>query len=326
MFILNFKDIEKKNKMTKIFIDGQAGTTGLKLAERLESRRDVQLIQIGSDERKDKEARRACIAEADIAFFCLPDAAAIEAAELAEGTDTVLIDASTAHRTVPGWAYGFPELSDTFKKNIINGRRIAVPGCHASGFNAIVYPLVACGLLPKDYPIVCYSVTGYTGGGKSMIAEYEDPNRSAELDAPRQYGLTQQHKHLKEMVAVNGLTRTPIFAPIVADFPRGMVVSVPLFSDLLCEHVTVQRVREIYNTHYENKPFVKVRKARESGMIGANQFAGRDDMEIEVGGNDERILVTARFDNLGKGASGAAVQCMNLVLGADETTGLNIGE
>ena len=228
--------------MTKVFIDGQAGTTGLKLAERLQARSDLQLIQIDEAARKNKQARRQCIAEADIAFFCLPDAAAIEAAELAEDTDTVLIDASTAHRTVPGWAYGFPELSDTFKNNIINEQRIAVPGCHASGFNAIVYPLIACGLLPKDYPIVCYSVTGYTGGGKSMIAEYEDPNRNTELDAPRQYALTQQHKHLKEMVAVNGLERTPVFAPIVADFPRGMVVSVPLFADLLTRRATVQDV------------------------------------------------------------------------------------
>ncbi len=312
--------------MTKVFIDGQAGTTGLKLAERLQARSDLQLIQIDEAARKNKQARRQCIAEADIAFFCLPDAAAIEAAELAEGTDTVLIDASTAHRTVPGWAYGFPELSDTFKNNIINGQRIAVPGCHASGFNAIVYPLITCGLLPKDYPIVCYSVTGYTGGGKSMIAEYEDPNRNTELDAPRQYALTQQHKHLKEMVAVNGLERTPVFAPIVADFPRGMVVSVPLFAGLLTRRATVQDVRDIFKKHYDQKPFVKVREAREDGMIGANNFAGRDDMEIEVGGNDERILVTARFDNLGKGASGAAVQCMNLVLGTDETTGLNLGE
>lgn len=312
--------------MTKIFIDGQAGTTGLKLAERLQTRSDLQLLQISEADRKDAAARKQYIAEADIAFFCLPDAAAIEAAELAEGTDTILIDASTAHRTVPGWAYGFPELSESFKNNIINGKRIAVPGCHASGFNAIVYPLIACGLLPKDYPIVCYSVTGYTGGGKSMIAEYEAPNRESALDAPRQYGLTQQHKHLKEMVAVNELTRTPVFAPIVADFPRGMVVSVPIFTDLLTKPADVADVLNIYKKHYANKPFVKVRELRQSGMIGANVFAGRDDMEIEVNGNAQRILVTARFDNLGKGASGAAVQCMNLVLGTDETTGLNLGE
>lgn len=312
--------------MTKIFIDGQAGTTGLKLAERLQTRSDLQLLQISEADRKDAAARKQYIAEADIAFFCLPDAAAIEAAELAKDTDTILIDASTAHRTVPGWAYGFPELSESFKNNIINGKRIAVPGCHASGFNAIVYPLVACGLLPKDYPIVCYSVTGYTGGGKSMIAEYEAPNRESALDAPRQYGLTQQHKHLKEMVAVNELTRTPVFAPIVADFPRGMVVSVPIFTDLLTKPADVADVLNIYKKHYANKPFVKVRELRQSGMIGANVFAGRDDMEIEVNGNAQRILVTARFDNLGKGASGAAVQCMNLVLGTDETTGLNLGE
>lgn len=312
--------------MTKIFIDGQAGTTGLKLAERLQTRSDLQLLQISEADRKDAAARKQYIAEADIAFFCLPDAAAIEAAELAEGTDTILIDASTAHRTVPGWAYGFPELSESFKNNIINGKRIAVPGCHASGFNAIVYPLVACGLLPKDYPIVCYSVTGYTGGGKSMITEYEAPNRESALDAPRQYGLAQQHKHLKEMVAVNELTRTPVFAPIVADFPRGMVVSVPIFTDLLTKPADVADVLNIYKKHYANKPFVKVRELRQSGMIGANVFAGRDDMEIEVNGNAQRILVTARFDNLGKGASGAAVQCMNLVLGTDETTGLNLGE
>lgn len=312
--------------MTKIFIDGQAGTTGLKLAERLQTRSDLQLLQISEADRKDAAARKQYIAEADIAFFCLPDAAAIEAAELAKDTDTILIDASTAHRTVPGWAYGFPELSESFKNNIINGKRIAVPGCHASGFNAIVYPLVACGLLPKDYPIVCYSVTGYTGGGKSMIAEYEAPNRESALDAPRQYGLTQQHKHLKEMVAVNELTRTPVFAPIVADFPRGMVVSIPIFTDLLTKPADVADVLNIYKKHYANKPFVKVRELRQSGMIGANVFAGRDDMEIEVNGNAQRILVTARFDNLGKGASGAAVQCMNLVLGTDETTGLNLGE
>lgn len=312
--------------MTKVFIDGQAGTTGLKLAERLQTRSDLQLLQISEADRKNAAARKQYIAEADIAFFCLPDAAAIEAAELAEGTDTILIDASTAHRTVPGWAYGFPELSESFRNNIINGKRIAVPGCHASGFNAIVYPLIACGLLPKDYPIVCYSVTGYTGGGKSMIAEYEAPNRESALDAPRQYGLTQQHKHLKEMVAVNELTRTPVFAPIVADFPRGMVVSVPIFTDLLTKPADVADVLNIYKKHYANKPFVKVRELRQSGMIGANVFAGRDDMEIEVNGNAQRILVTARFDNLGKGASGAAVQCMNLVLGTDETTGLNLGE
>ena len=310
--------------MTKVFIDGREGTTGLRITERLSARSDIELLIIDEVLRKDPAARRDMIEQSDVTFLCLPDAAAKEAVAMAP--DTVkIIDASTAHRTLPGWAYGFAELSEAHRQAIATGNRIAVPGCHASGFNSLVYPMIKSGLMSTDYPVVCHSVTGYSGGGKKMIAQYQDENRDEELSSPRQYGLTQMHKHLKEMKAVPGLSQEPIFNPIVADYYAGMVVTVPVFTSLLKGKPTLAAVRELFMEHYRNQQLVKVIESEEApSFLGANNLAGRDSMEILITGNDDRILLTSRFDNLGKGASGAAVQCMNITLGLDETTGLVI--
>ena len=313
--------------MTKIFIDGSQGTTGLKIYERFAERDGIELLKIDEDKRKDARERAKMINASDITFLCLPDAASIEAVSLVENDAVKIIDTSTAHRTNPEWAYGFAELDKAFREKIRTSHRIAVPGCYASGFNAIVYPLVNHGVIKPDYPLTCYAMSGYTGAGKKGIAQYEDPNRDGELDSPRQYALSQEHKHLKEMKAISGLSRIPFFAPHICDYPRGMVVSSPLFADMLDKKMTKADNREVFASHYEGENFIKVRDLGYSeSMIGANNFAGRDDMEIEVNGNDKRILVTARFDNLGKGASGAAIQCMNIALGLDETTGLHLGE
>lgn len=313
--------------MTKIFIDGSQGTTGLKIYERFAERDGIELLKIDEDKRKDARERAKKINASDITFLCLPDAASIEAVSLVENDAVKIIDTSTAHRTNPEWAYGFAELDKAFREKIRTSHRIAAPGCYASGFNAIVYPLVNHGVISPDYPLTCYAMSGYTGAGKKGIAQYEDANRDGELDSPRQYALSQEHKHLKEMKAISGLTRIPFFAPHICDYPRGMVVSIPLFADMLDKKMTKADIREVFASHYEGEIFIKVRDLGYSeSMIGANSFAGRDDMEIEVNGNDERILVTARFDNLGKGASGAAIQCMNIALGLDETTGLHLGE
>ena len=308
--------------MVHVFIDGSAGTTGLRIYERLSSRKDISLIRLPEELRKDPSARRDAIYSANAVFLCLPDPAAIEAVELAEGCSTVIIDTSTAHRTAEGWAYGFPELRG-FRDKIRNSNRIANPGCHASGFIALIAPLVHAGLLNKDVLLCCTSLTGYSGGGKKMIAEYEGEDRSPLLDAPRQYGLGQQHKHLKEMAAVCGLTRVPAFMPIVGDFYSGMEVSVPLFADQL--NGSIDDVKAAYRAAYEGPVVNFAEAADESGFLSAGALSGRDDMQISVAGNAERILVTARFDNLGKGASGAALQNMNLLLGIDETEGLVIG-
>lgn len=307
--------------MTKVYIDGSAGTTGLRIHERLAGRSDLEFLDIPKELRKDNEARAERMNQSDITFFCLPDAAAVEAESLVTNPDVCIIDTSTAHRTMPGWCYGFPELSTAHRTAIQTAKRISVPGCHASGFNALVYPLMAGGIVSADYPFVCYSVTGYSGGGKSMIAAYEEPDRDSELASPRQYGVTQSHKHLKEMKAVPELMREPIFAPIVDDYYSGMVVSVPLYGHLLAKPQTVASLKEYFTQYYAGQPLIAVAQEVPS-FISANSFSGRDTMEILVGGNDERILLAARFDNLGKGASGAAIQCMNLVLGLDETAGL----
>ena len=309
--------------MTKVYIDGSAGTTGLRIRERLTARRDIEILTLPDALRKDEAARRQQMNESDITFFCLPDAAAVEAEALVTEPHVRILDTSTAHRTLPGWHYGFPELSGGHREGLLSARRVSVPGCHASGFLALVYPLTAGGILPADYPLVCYSVTGYSGGGKNMIASYEDPEREEELGSPRQYGVTQQHKHLKEMQAVPGLLRAPVFAPVVADYYSGMVVSVPLYSHLLNGKQTPERLREYFREYYEGQPLLRVADEVPS-FIGANTLAGKDTMEILVSGNDERILLAARFDNLGKGASGAAIQCMNLMLGLPETTGLEM--
>lgn len=308
--------------MTKIFIDGSAGTTGLRIYERLESRSDIELIRLSEENRKDINARKAAINSADIAFLCLPDAAAIEAVSLAENDNTVIIDTSTAHRTNPDWAYGFPELSAEREQKIAASKRIAVPGCHASGFISLVFPLVEAGILDKNTLLTCFSVTGYSGGGKKMIAEYESGERDPLLSAPRQYGIGQTHKHLPEMTAVCGLKNPPMFSPIVADFYSGMTVTVPLFKSQI--NGTAEDIKKVYKEKYNSSVVRYKEDFDESGFVSANRLGGKDSMEISVSGNEDRILLISRYDNLGKGASGAAVECMNIVMGTDKTTGLEL--
>lgn len=308
--------------MTKIFIDGSAGTTGLRIYERLESRNDIELIRLSEELRKDINARKAALNSADIAFLCLPDAAAIEAVSLAENGNTVIIDTSTAHRTNPDWTYGFPELSAEREQKIAVSKRIAVPGCHASGFISLVFPLIKAGILDKNTLLTCFSVTGYSGGGKKMIAEYESENRDPLLSAPRQYGIGQTHKHLPEMTAVCGLENQPIFSPVVADFYSGMTVTVPLFKAQI--NGTAEDIKKIYKEKYNSSVVRYKEDFDESGFVSANRLSGKDSMEISVSGNEDRILLVSRYDNLGKGASGAAVECMNIVMGVDKTTGLEL--
>ena len=308
--------------MTKIFIDGSAGTTGLRIYERLESRSDIELIRLSEKLRKDINARKAALNSADIAFLCLPDAAAVEAVSLAENGNTVIIDTSTAHRTNPDWAYGFPELSAEREQKIAVSKRIAVPGCHASGFISLVFPLVEAGILTEDALLTCFSVTGYSGGGKKMIAEYESENRDPLLSAPRQYGIAQAHKHLPEMTAVCGLENQPIFSPVVADFYSGMTVTVPLFKAQI--NGTAEDIKKIYKEKYNSSVVRYKEDFDESGFVSANRLSGKDSMEISASGNEERILLISRYDNLGKGASGAAVECMNIVMGVGKTTGLEL--
>lgn len=311
---------------TKIFIDGSEGTTGLRIYERFEGRDDIELLRISSDLRKDVNERKRLINESDITFLCLPDAAARESVSLVENENVRIIDTSTAHRTEGGWAYGFPELSKEHRDAIKNGKRIAVPGCHATGFMSIVYPLVAGGLLPKDYPVAAFSLTGYSGGGKKMIAEYEDEGRNKDTFAPREYALTQQHKHLKEMKAITGLAREPLFSPIVADYYSGMVVSVPVYTEFLTKCKNPEEMTEYFANYYRGQKFVKViengNEDLYGGMLAGNTLSGWDGLKIYITGNDERMMLSAQFDNLGKGASGAAVQCLNIVLGCEEDKGL----
>ena len=307
---------------TKVFIDGSSGTTGLRIYDRLSARDDIELITLTEENRKDLSARCEALASADAAFLCLPDAASKEIIGAVGDITTKILDTSTAHRTNPDWAYGFPELSDDFREKLLASNRIAVPGCHASGFCSIVAPLVANGIIPADYPIVATSVTGYSGGGKQMIAEYESSERAVLLDSPRQYGLSQHHKHLPEMMSVCNLSFEPCFSPIVADFYSGMTVSVPLNSRLLSKKVTAENIHEILAQHYEGQKLVSMRPFGQEGFLGTNELSGKDSMEIIVTGNDDRILVASTFDNLGKGASGAAIQCFNLITGKDETKGL----
>jgi len=307
--------------MTKIFIDGSAGTTGLRIADRLGAREDISLIKLPEELRKSTDARKDAILSADVVFLCLPDPAAIEAVALAGDSKVRIIDTSTAHRTNPAWAYGFPELTGQREK-IQNSNRIANPGCHASGFVALVAPLVKQGILSKDIMLTSFSLTGYSGGGKKMIAEYEDPNRSELLKGPRQYALTQQHKHLKEMVAICGLNNAPAFCPIVADFYSGMEVTVPLFAKDIKGNA--EDIKNLYPDYYSTGLVHYTDEADADGMLSAQAFSGRDDLSVSVFGNEDRILLTARFDNLGKGASGAAIQNMNILLGIDEATGLNV--
>lgn len=310
--------------MKKIFIDGRAGTTGLRIYERLAERADIELLTLSDEDRKNTEKRREMLNRCDIAFLCLPDDAARESVSLISNPDVAVLDTSTAHRTEPGWTYGFPELDPAIAEKVKTAKRIAVPGCHASGFIALVRPLVAAGLISPDLRLTCHSLTGYSGGGKKMIAEYEDPNRPVLFDAPRQYGITQQHKHLKEMVKISGISTAPIFCPIVADFYSGMEVTVPLFKEDLLNGATVADVREVYRKLYTGPIVTYAENASEGGLLAANAFSGKDTMQVTVEGNEDRILLIARYDNLGKGASGAAVECMNMVMGADPAEGLAI--
>jgi len=307
--------------MKKVFIDGSAGTTGLRIYERLAGREDIALLSLSEEKRKDPAARQEMLNAADIAFLCLPDDAAREAVSMIENDKTVVLDTSTAHRTAPGWCYGFPELSAERFEMVRTSRRIAVPGCHAGGFIALVYPLIEAGVLSPDTLLSCHSLTGYSGGGKKMIADYENGERDALLDAPRQYALGQTHKHLKEMNFVTGLKNAPIFSPIVADFYSGMAVTVPLFASML-EGASAEDVKKIYREKYTTELVKYTENADENGFFAATKLSGTDRMEISVAGNDERILLLARYDNLGKGASGAALECMNISLGLAPTYGL----
>jgi len=311
----------------KVFIDGKEGTTGLKIYERFIGRDDVEILLIDEDKRKDTAERKMLINQSDYTFLCLPDVAAIEAVSLVENDHTKIIDASTAHRINPDWAYGFPELSKSHRKKIANSKRVAVPGCYASGFSSLVYPLIQAGILPTYYPVVSHAVSGYSGAGKNAIAQYEADDRSPDLDTPRLYALAQSHKHLPEMKAISGLDFTPMFNPYICDYFSGMVVSLPIHTRSLQKKVTAMDIQKAFKEHYKGQHFVKVSKFMGEGtltesFISANTLNGTNQMQIFVCGNDEQVLVCSRLDNLGKGASGAAVQCMNIMMGIDEATGL----
>ncbi len=304
--------------MVKVFIDGREGTTGLEINERLASRSGVELITLSDEQRKNPSMRSQCINSSDIVFLCLPDEASRESVSMVSSEKVRIIDASTAHRAEAGWAYGFPELSKDMRAKIAGGNRVAVPGCHASGFLALVYPLIAEGIIGDEYPLSCHSLTGYSGGGKKMIAAYEGESRSDSYSSPRQYALNQEHKHLKEMQLVAGLKSKPIFIPVVCDFYRGMNVAVPLYSKLLNKKLSAEDISAILSDYYSGQKLVQVMPFQhgiEGGMLAANLMAGKNGMQIYISGNSERIVLNALFDNLGKGASGAAVQCMNIMLG-----------
>ena len=307
-----------------VYIDGKEGTTGLQIYDRLAGREDIQLLLIDEEKRKDVEERRRLMNQADLVFLCLPDQAAREAVSLVTNDHTRIIDASTAHRTAPGWVYGFPELGGGQREAIAAAKRVANPGCYATGFIALVRPLVERGILPADAALTAHALSGYTGGGKKTIAQYEAADREPELVSPRHYAVNLNHKHILEMMAVCGLTRRPIFMPIICDFPQGMVVTVPLYLDQLRGEQSVGSLRAVYDDYYRGAAFVKLRPADAPacGFIGSNNLAGSNELQIFVCGNDEQVMLAARLDNLGKGASGAAVQNMNLMLGFDETAGL----
>ena len=307
--------------MTKVFIDGSVGTTGLRIVERLIRRRDIELISLPEELRKNVEARREKLNEAEIVFLCLPDDAAREIVAKVKSDKVKILDTSTAHRTNPDWAYGFPELSGRREK-IVTSKRVANPGCHASGVIALVAPLVEKGIVSPDIALSAVSITGYSGGGKKMIAEYEGEGRDALLDAPRMYGLSQSHKHIPEILKICGLSKAPVFSPIVAPFYSGMEVVVSLaYEDF---SAGANEIKKLYSEYYSNGLVHFNDNADEAGFLSAGKYSGRDDMEISVFGNEDRITLVSRFDNLGKGASGAAIQNMNILLGVDEKTGLDV--
>jgi N-acetyl-gamma-glutamyl-phosphate reductase len=308
--------------MYKVFIDGKEGTTGLRIYDRLALREDITILTLSDELRKDAGQRRAALNSCDIAFLCLPDEAAIEAVSLVTNPSVKIIDASTAHRTNPQWCYGFPELSKEHYEAVKSSKRVAVPGCHASGFIALTAPLVKEGLLSEEALLSCCSLTGYSGGGKKMIAQYEDTNRSRLYEAPRLYALTQSHKHLPEMAHVCGLKSKPIFMPIVSDFYSGMLVTLPLFPQMLKKGCGIDDIKRVYTNLYTGPVMNYVDAMDEEGFVSACSMSGSDRMEVTVTGNSDRIVLAARFDNLGKGASGAAIECMNIMLGLAPEKGL----
>lgn len=311
----------------KTFIDGQEGTTGLKIYDRISKRDDLELIHIENDQRKNIEARLEKIKEADITFLCLPDIASKEIVERVDSCSRIL-DTSTAHRTDQEWVYGLPELSEGQKERIKQSNRVAVPGCHATGFITLVKPLTALEIVPKSYPFDCHSITGFSGGGKKMIAQYTEENNRMGFNAPKQYGLGQNHKHLEEMTTLSGIDYPPAFHPIVADYYSGMLVTVSLHTRLLNKKTSPSGIKEAFERYYKGQPLIKVLEydeEKEKGFLEANRLTGSDSLQIFILGNEERIVLAARFDNLGKGASGAAVQCMNIMLGCPENAGLELG-
>ena len=309
---------------TKVFIDGRSGTTGLRIYERLASRTDIELITLSDDERRDAERRKWALNHSDISFLCLPDDAARQSVSLIDNPNVTVIDTSTAHRTQPEWAYGFPELNNNLREKIKNSRRIASPGCHAGGFIALVHPLIEAGILKKSAELTCVSLTGYSGGGKGMIEDYEVTHASPFLNAPRAYALGQTHKHLPEMRLLSGMDKDPIFSPIVADFYSGMLVMISIFPSMLMGKYLLDDIKKVYESKYSG-PVVQYAPAVDiNGFISAGILSGKDSMHISAYGNNDRIMLTALYDNLGKGASGAALQCMNIAMGADETLGLDL--
>lgn len=305
----------------KVYIDGQAGTTGLQLRHKLENHKEIALLLISEELRKNEAERKRLMNEAEVVFLCLPDEAAKEAVKLVENPNTCIIDASTAHRTHPDWTYGFPELSAVHREKIRQSKRIANPGCHATGFIAAVYPLITMGIIGKDYPLTAHSLTGYSGGGKAMIADYEAEDRPFLFDSPRQYGLNQQHKHLPEMQHVTGIAAPPVFCPIVGDYYSGMATCIPLISSLFQTKVTKDTLLEMLKNYYKDAALISVGQ-EETNFLAANPLRDTNKLTLFLEGNDERMTLISVFDNLGKGASGAAVQNMNIALGLDETTGL----
>lgn len=310
-----------------VFIDGQHGTTGLKIRERLSGRTDIEVVEIPEAKRKDPDARKKLLNETDIVFLCLPDDAARESVSMIESPSVCVIDGSTAHRVSPGWVYGLPELKKGQRELIRGSKRIAVPGCHATGFISIMYPLVAAGIIAPDYPVTCNCVAGYSGGGRSMITEYETPGSPDYIKNPRPYSLGLNHKHIPEMTRIPGLAHPPLFSPTVVNVYNGEIISVPLTSRYLAKHVSATNIRATLAEHYSGERFIKVMPYPadaylKNGFLTFTDCNGTNNLEIFVFGGDDLIMVSARFDNLGKGASGAAVQDMNLVLGADEAKGL----
>lgn len=318
---------------TKVYVDGQEGTTGLEILGRLEGRPDLEILTIAADKRKDTTERKRLINSADFVFLCLPDDAAREAANLVDNPKVRLLDASSAHRTHADWAYGIPELSAIHRQRIQKAHRVSVPGCYASGFVIAMNPLVASGIVPKNYPVSCFAISGYSGAGKKAIAQYEQDETEAnreelfQLASPRLYALNLNHKHLPEMKAHTGLENAPLFNPIIANIYKGMTVNIPLFGRLLAKSAGPRELQAVLAKHYADSQFVKVQEYEETvsldgGFLHARACDNTNRIELFVFGTPEQMLVSARLDNLGKGASGAAVQCLNIMMGIDEATGL----